>query len=370
MVNPTPITHHLSGRNVRPLILSREDCVSPRALLAGLNKIGFGLDERDVHKMVEGLGLDAIQGLGTTTASIMTPVQFLQEWLPDLIRVVTAPRQIDTLVGVATAGSWETEEVVQGILERTGTAQTYIDRGNVNLTSANFNMERRTVVRGESGLEVGMLEEARASAVKIALANEKRTAATEALEIFRNSVGFYGYNNGSNRTYGFLNDPNLPAYVTVASNGTTTNWSGKTFQQIQADFRSILEALRVQSKGLINPEKDAITIALPVASVRYLSVTTDQGVSIRGWLKDNYLSLRIEQAPELDGANGGANAGYAYAESFGASGNGSTFMQIVPARTKTLGVEKRLKSYIEAMTNATAGIFCRYPVAVYRFTGF
>lgn len=366
----TPATHHLGPRDVRALDLPPEACASPAALLTGLSKIGIGLDERQVRAMIEGMGLDAIQGLSSTTATITNPVQFLQAWLPDFIRVVTAPRKIDILVGITTAGSWESEEVVQGILERTGVAGIYTDHGNTIRTSANWTFERRTVVRGESGLEIGKLEEARAAAVRVNLAGEKRTAASEAMEIFRNSIGFYGYNGGNNRTYGFLNDPNLPAYVSVASNGTTTNWSGKTFLQITADLRTIIEALRTQSKGLIDPEKDAITVALPVGSIRYLSVTSDYGNSVRDWLKENYPKLRIETAPELDGANGGANAGYIYAETFGASGGGSTFAQIVPSRSQTLGVEKRIKSYAEALTNATAGIFARYPVAIYRFTGF
>lgn len=367
----TIATHHLGPRDVRSLALTAQDCASPRALLTGLNKIGFALDERQVRQMIESMGLDSIQDLGSTTASIGTPVQFLQAWLPDLIRVVTAPRLIDELVGITTAGTWESEEVVQGILERTGKAQPYTDGGNVNLSGANWNFERRTVVRGESGLEVGLLEEARAAAVRVNIAAEKRVAATEAMEIFRNAIGFNGYNNGNNRTYGFLNDPNLPAYVTVPSNGTTTLWSGKSFLELTNDLKAILEGLRVKSKGKINPAKDKITLGLPVASVGYLGTTTAYGTaSVADWLTKTYPGVRVVAVPELDGANGGANAGYAYAETFSESGGGNTFAQIVPARSKTLGVEKRLKSYVEAMTNATAGVFARYPVAIYRFTGF
>lgn len=368
---PTVTTHHMGPREVRQLDLKPQDCATPGTLLPHLRKIGFGLDETQVKRMIEGMGLDAIQGLGATAASIGAPVQFLQAWLPDLIRVVTAPRLIDDLVGITTAGTWESEEVVQTILERTGSAQPYTDHGNVSLTNANWNFEKRTVVRGESGLEMGALEELRAAAVRINLAAEKRVAATEAMEIFRNAVGFNGYNNGDNRTYGLLNDPNLPAYVSVPSNGTTTAWSGKTFLQITNDLKTIFEALRIKSKALINPEKDKITLALPVSSVGFLGVTNEYGTaSVRDWLNKTYPGVRIMAVPELDGANGGANAGYVYAESFNASGGGNTFTQIVPARSKTLGVEKRLKSYVEAMTNATAGVFVRYPLAIYRFTGF
>lgn len=368
MVNNTPIHQALDGRAVAPLNISTADVA---AVVGYLEKVGVGLDSRIVGQMMTGIGLDSIQGLGATTAAITTPIQFLQAWLPDFIKVVTAPRLIDELIGVATVGDWETEEVVQGILEMTGTAQPYTDRGNVVMASSNFNAERRTVVRFESGLEVGQLEEARSAAMRVSLASEKRNAAALALEIRRNSVGFYGYNDGAGRTYGLLNDPNLPAYVSVPTYSGATLWSAKTYLQLVSDLRTIFEALRVKSKGLINPEGgDKITLALPVASIGYLGVVSDYGNSVRDWLAKTYPGVRVIAVPELDGANGGSNAGYLYAETFSAAGSGNTFLQAVPARVRALGVEKRIKSYAEASGNATAGVFCRYPVAVYRFTGF
>lgn len=369
MVDFSPIHQSLDGRSVAPLAVSAQDVA---AIMPHLAKCGIGLDSRTVGRMAEGMGLDSIQGLTATTASITTPIQFLQAWLPDFIKTVTAPRLIDELVGIATVGAWESEEIVQGILEPTGAAQPYTDRGNVITSSANFNAEKRTVVRFESGLEVGQLEEARSAAMRVNVAAEKRNAAGTALEISRNRIGFFGYNDGGGRTYGFLNDPNLPAYVSVPSNGTTTAWSGKTFLQLTTDLRTILEALRVKSKGLINPEGGVkITLALPVASIGYLGVTNEYGTaSVRDWLNKTYPGIRVIAVPELDGANGGANAGYVYAETFQDAGSGNTFMQAVPARTRAFGVEKRVKSYVEAMGNATAGVFCRYPLAVYRFTGF
>lgn len=368
MVEFSPILQDIGGRDVSAVVVAKENVTS---LLPHLEKIGIGLDSRTIHRMIGEIGLDSIQGLGATTASITTPIQFLQAWLPDFVTVVTTPRLIDELIGLTTIGDWESEEVVQGILEPTGSAQPYTDRGNVNTSSVNFNAERRTVVRFESGLEVGQLEEARSAAMRINLAAEKRGASATALEIGRNRVGFYGYNDGDGRTYGFLNDPNLPAYVLVASNGTTTAWSGKTYLQITSDLRTVIAGLRIKSKGLVNPEGgDKITLALPVASIDYLGVVSDFGVSVSDWLNKTYPGVRVIAVPELDLANGGANAGYCFAETFKAGGSGNTFLQAVPARFRALGVEKRLKSYAEASTNATAGVFCRYPLAVYRFTGF
>ena len=52
-------------------------------------------------------------------------------------------------------GSWEDEQIVQGILESTGASQFYSDYTNVPLSSWNTNFNYRTVVRFEEGMKVG-----------------------------------------------------------------------------------------------------------------------------------------------------------------------------------------------------------------------
>ena len=64
----------------------------------------------------------------------------------------------------------------QGILESLGSATPYGDYTNVPFSSWNTNFERRTVVRAEEGLGVGRLEDARASAIRVDTAGEKRAA--------------------------------------------------------------------------------------------------------------------------------------------------------------------------------------------------
>ncbi len=64
--------------------------------------------------------MDSIQG-NVTQASIPVQLQFLQQFLPGFVKVMTAARKIDEIIGINTAGSWEDEEVVQGIIENTGT---------------------------------------------------------------------------------------------------------------------------------------------------------------------------------------------------------------------------------------------------------
>lgn len=358
----TQIKSHIPARKVKPLALAMEDV----GAYEDLARIGIGLDERFVNA-----AMDALEPT-ITAGSITTPVQFLQNWLPGFVRVVTAARKIDELVGITTAGNWEEEEIVQGVQELTGTSVPYGDYTNVPLSSWNANFERRTVVRFEEGLRVGLLEEARAARIRVDSAAGKRESAALALEIQRNRVGFYGYNNGNNRTYGFLNDPNLPAYVTVATgSGGQTTWASKTFLEITADIRSAISSLRTQSQDVIDPESVDITLAIATSVVDRLTVTSDFGISVRDWLTKTYPRVRVVSAPELNGANGGANVFYLYAENLddASSDDGKVFMQVVPAKFQALGVQKLVKGYEESYSMATAGILVKRPFAVVRRSG-
>lgn len=336
-----------------------------------LSDIGINLPTAQVKAMAA-YAMDDQQS-DITAPSMTTPVQFLQNWLPGFVKVITAARKIDELVGITTTGSWEDQEIVQGLLEPIGNAVPYGDYTNVPLASWNTNFVRRTVIRFEKGIKVGMLEEARAARIRISTSAEKRSSAALALEIQRNLIGFYGFNGGDNLTYGFLNDPGLPAYVTVAASGigSSTLWSDKSFLQIVADIRVAAAQLQTQSQDTINPEDIELTLALPTNSYQYLSVTSDFGISVRDWLSKTYPKLRVISAPQLNEANGDENVFYLYAESVedGASDDSRTWVQVVPAKFQALGVEKQAKAYTEDYANATAGVLLKRPYAVVRYTG-
>lgn len=358
---------HIGPRQVGPVAMDANDVQD----YAALSRMGINFPAALVARMAQAIAMDDQQG-GLTAPSITTPIQFLQNWLPGFVRINTAARKIDELVGLTTTGSWEDEEVVQGVLENVGNAQPYGDYTNVPLASWNVNFERRTVVRFEKGIKVGMLEEARAARIRMNSAAEKRTSASTALEIQRNLVGFNGYNNGANRTYGFLNDPSLPAYYTVANGASASPlWSSKKFLEITADIRTMAATLQTQSQDTINPEDVEITLALATSVYQYLSVTSDFGISVRDWITKTYPKMRVVSAPQLNGANGGANVIYMYAERVddGASDDSRVWIQVVPAKFQALGVEKNSKSYVEDYSNATAGVMLKRPYGVVRASG-
>lgn len=360
---------HIPAHNVRALKIAKQDVSSYQDLA----RLGICLNAADVNSMTKfAHSMDADLLPPLTTASITTPVQFLQAWLPGFVEIITTARKIDVLVGITTQGRWEDEEIVQGLMEYVGEATTYGDYTNVPMSSWNLNYERRTIVRFEEGMQVGRLEEARSAAIRANSAEAKREAAGRALEIIRNRVGFFGYNNGDNRTFGLLNDPELPAYVSVpVGGGGNTEWALKTFLEIQKDIRSAISSLRIQSGDQIDPGTTKLILGLSISARDFLSVTSDFGNSVHDWIKETYPNIRVESVPEFDAANGGENVFYLYAETVddSSSDDSRTFVQIVPAKFQTLGVDQRAKSYVEDYTNATAGILTKRPYAVYRASG-
>jgi hypothetical protein len=365
----TIIHHHMSAlmaSTAGPFVLSVDEVSEYKALAA----LGIGLDDRSLQTMYAAMDANVLTPT-VMAGNLGVPAQFLQNWLPGLVRTITQSRKIDMLVGISTAGNWEDEEVIQGVLEPTGLAVPYGDYTNVPLSSFNLSYERRGVVRFEQGIRVGKLEEARMGRVNVNAATEKRGAAAVSLDILRNRVGFYGYNGGVNRVFGFLNDPGLPAYTTVpAGAGGGTTWASKTFLEITADIRSAMATLQSQSGDLIDPTTTQLVLAVATNASQFLAVTSEFGNSVRAWLTETY-NVRIVTAPELNGANGGANVFYLYPETVqdGSTDGGKVFDQIVPTRFQTLGVEQQAKAYIEDYTNATAGVMVKRPWAIVRRTG-
>lgn len=366
----------IAARNVRPFDMK----AVTDAAVSSLARIGLVFDSATVGEQLSALSragafrgatMDSNFTAMTTTPSIPTPIQFLQSWLPGFVKIMTAARKIDDIIGIKTVGSWEDAEIVQGIVEPSATVAEYGDFTNIPLASWNTNFERRSIVRAEMGIAVGLLEEGRAAAMRLNSADTKRQGAAIALEIFRNAVGFYGWNSGNNRTFGFLNDPALPAAISAPSGG----WAAGDFQDITGDIRAAIVQLRTQSQDQIDPEKIEMTLAIPTNKVDYLSVTTDFGISVRDWLKQTYPKVRVTSAPEMTGSGpGGEDMFYLFAEQIdssidGSSDGGETFAQLVQTKFMTLGVEKRAKSYVEDYANATAGTLCKRPWAVVRFKG-
>ena len=336
-----------------------------------LSMLGIGMDNSAKAEIMQRLsgsvGMDAAPAL-QTAASIPGPIQFFQYWVPKAVDVITAAREIDDLIGRDIEGSFDDEEIITRILEKTGKAEPYTDTTNIPFASWNPNYERRTINRFELGLRTGYLEEMRASKSMINDHDLKAQAVAEGIAITLNEIGFYGYSTGDNKTFGFLNDPALGAYTTVATGaGGSTTWASKTFAEITADIKTAVAALQNQLAGRFNPKEEVFTIAIALEADQYLN--TDNLYSsktVLQWIKENYPNARVKAIYELNGANGSSNVMYVYADSV--NGN-KTFKQSVQDVFRLVGVEKHAKGTIEDYACATAGVICQVPVGVVRYSG-
>jgi hypothetical protein len=337
-------------------------------------------DSKD-HDKLGKIGIDVAQIVGTmdaldptyTAGTANTPIQFLQNWLPGFVKNLTTARKIDELLGITTLGSWEDEQIVQPTMERTGNPVPYGDFSEVPYSSYNFGFETRTIVRFEEGMIVTVLDEKRIAKMNGNDAQWKREASALALEIIRNSVGFNGYNDGVNKTYGLLNDPNLNAYVNLPNGASlASEWSTKTYLEITADIRGAMQDLRTQSGDNIDPTTSKLTLAIASSSVDYLSVTSDFGNSVQDWLDKTYPNVRVVSTPDFDAANGGDNVFYLYAEGEGVSDStdgGEAIIQLVPNKFMTVGVQQTAKGRIEDYSNALAGVLVKRPFLIVRRSG-
>jgi hypothetical protein len=329
--------------------------------LLGIHYSTRALDEFKAYAM------DALPKL-QTTASNMTPVQFLQYWFPDMVKVVTQSLDADAILGRDFAGSWEDEELVQPVIEYAGQARPYGDKTNLNLADFNINYESRTIVRMEQDLEVGKLEAARAAKQRVDALGSKRYAASLSLAITANDIAFNGYNASINKTYGLLNDPNMPAYVSLPNGAAgTSDWASKTFNEIVADIKTMMAGLRNRSGNNFKPESDAAVLAVGTNSIDALDTVNALGTtSVREWIAKTYPRLRVASAPQLNAANSGDNVAYLFAEELAGQKVIGQFMQDA---LRLVGVEQKAKGVLESYSNATAGVFLKVPVALTRYSG-
>lgn len=310
---------------------------------------------------------DALPNLQTSPSN-MTPVQFLQFWIPEMVEVVTASRDADAILGRDFAGSWEDEEIVQPVIEYTGQARAYGDKTSLNLADFNVNYESRTIVRMEQDVEVGKLEAARAAKQRIDAQGSKRHSASLSLAISANDIAFYGYNEGTNKTYGLLNDPNLPAYESIADGSAgTSEWDSKTFNEITADIKSWMARLRTKTGNNFKPERDKSVLVLGTSVIESLNTVNPLGgTSVREWLAKTYPNCRVESCVQFDDANSGDNVAYLMADTIAGMKVIGQYMQDA---LRLIGVEQKAKGVLECYSNATAGTLLRVPIGVVRFTG-
>lgn len=353
----TTVSQRVSGRELaqrKPLQIAADQALQAYESLPSLGVHGF-----------QAVMDTALTGPAARSGAALQ--QFLQVWLPGMVRQLTTVRAIDRIVGVTAAGNWYDDTVVQRVSTPVAKAELYGDSSNIPLASYGHTYATRGIVRFEQGFQVSMLEDAREGAGGISMAAEKRGAAMLALDIARNRAGFVGFAGGAAGVYGLLNDPGLAAYATTAGSKT---YAAMTFDELTTEMATRLGAIMTNSGGNVE-QNSAFTIVLPVGYSTIMTKPNTYGQTPLAWLNANYPNVRIEYVPEFTAANGGANVAYYFAERIedGSTDGGNAIEQIVPAKMFNIGSERRAKGYVEDFGSATAGVMVKRPYLFVRVTG-
>lgn len=357
-MSASKVKHSVSGRDLasrKPVQLTADQSVNA---IHSLPAIGIHGVSDLVHAAMD----TAL--VGPAGRSGATPAQFLQVWLPGLVRQLTTVRAIDKITGITEAGNWYDDTVIQQVATQVAKAELYGDSTNIPFANYSHTYETRGIVRYEQGFEVTQLAEAREAAGGLNMAAEKRGAAVMSLEIARNRLGFYGFFNGTTRAFGLLNDPGLPAYTAPAK-----VYGLMTFDELTAEIAAQLGAIMVNSGGNVD-QNSPFCIVLPTGYSTIMTKPNTFGLTPLAWLNQNYPNARLEYAPEFIAANGGANVAYYFAERVedGSTDGGEAITQVVPAKFFNIGSERRAKGYIEDFGCATAGVMVKRPYLFIRRT--
>ncbi len=294
-------------------------------------------------------------------------------FLPGVIRDMTQMRQIDNVLGMTMVGDFLTKEVVQATEQRTGNASGYSELASAPKVSYLTDYEVRNTVRFMIEAEFGGDSDKMAIAAGQDPRATKMSAVTTALEIARNEVSVYGYFGGQNKTYGLLNDPNLPAYITLPNGANATpEWSTKTFLERQKDVVEAITALELSTGNNFSASMMNFTFVIPSSVNGYLNELNGFGtMSLRKWINETYPKCTIIPMSELDGANGGANVFYMFVDNLlgDSSDTGAVMSQLVVSRIESVGTMSMYDKQSEKFRNSSAGTIVHRPYAIYRATG-
>lgn len=369
MKKPTNIVFDMACDQVKSLVMDEFIKQNPDCTMQDIAQLGITMDEAVAEIAAYKAVMDAAPNPQTTPSNV-TPVQFAQFWLTDPIKIITRARSLDKVLGRTVVGTWETEQIVATILERIGQPGLYGDFTKAPLANWNLNFETRDNVRFEMGIEVGKLEELRASQMRMSAYAMKRDAMAEAFNILTNNVGWFGYRadsknfaGTSKKIYGLVNDPG----ITMETLGRTT-WAGAvTMDNIVTDIQTMVTDRVTALNGNYDPETDSALLALPNKEYVQLGKINAYGISARDWLAKTYPTIRVVSCAELDSATAD-NDGVALLIVDKVVGDTSA-QQLITSALRLVGVQPMAKGSYEVYSCSTAGSLVRYPLAVgaYKF---
>ena len=267
-------------------------------------------DEVDGHIVVDydrtarQLGMDSAL---TTTANAGVPSALVTLFDPTVTEILFAAMNANKLAPEVRKGDWTDRYMNFSVTEYTGDVTPYSDTAENISSDVNIEAPARESYIFQTVLRYGDLEQAVVARQRLSLASEKQKAAATILAKAHNK--FYLYGVAGKKTYGLLNDPNLPATASPASvtigGSSYSTWADKIDYGAGAganyvfnDVLKLYNALASANGGNIDTSS-RIILAVSNARVGALSSPNTYGITAMKMIKDNFPNMEIVQLPEL-----------------------------------------------------------------------
>lgn len=180
----------------------------------------------------------------------------------------------------------------------------YSDKTRTGSTHINVNFERRQQARFEIMNEWGDLEQQRYGEARIPYVAYKQQKSIEAIRRFFNTSYIYGILG--KQTFGFINDPALPAAIAPEPTADgKTEWKDKDAIGIYNDFITLFSQLAATNRGLIDTNS-RMKLGVGPSANAYMSkvnaLGTDTALSL---INKTYPNIEVNIIPEFDTESGG-----------------------------------------------------------------
>lgn len=268
-----------------------------------------GIEPHNLKGLFAGKGLvmDADTGVPTpiTAANASVPIELLTYLDPRVVEILTAKRTATEMFNERIIGDWSTEKRKYRLKEIIGNAAPYGDYSENGIADTNNEWVPNDYFRIQTIAKWGDLETAKNAEAKISLIADGQNSAATILSIMANRFYMYGVQGLS--IYGILNHPLLPAFLTPANVGTSSDpitlWSAKGANDIYNDILSIVADLQEKSGGWIKDDSP-FKLALPGSLNAQLAKVNQFGLSVNAMIKESYPNMKKIIVPEFSTATG------------------------------------------------------------------
>lgn len=253
----------------------------------------------------------------TTTANNGIPLWMLTYHDPQVIDVLTQPLQAERIFSKERRGDWTTKIMQFSLIEHTGGVEPYGDYSQEGQTDVNVNWPVRENYYFQTTCRWGDRQIAEYGKAKVNYHQAKTLAAAKTIRIAHNTIFFYGVEGI--RSYGILNDPNLPTPLSPASvpngwpngtgnvtlwmddtNPTNTKTAGQVYDEVVRMYRQASE----QSGGLITMDSPVKFVLSPTMMPALARRTEFNTKTVRELLEDSFPNMEFVTVPEYNTAAG------------------------------------------------------------------